>query len=786
MLGNPLLLGDDGYNISRSVRLRSSATAWFSRAFAASGGTKWTYSGWVKRGQLALTAFNLMGGSVTSSNHSDIYFNSSDQLTVIWYNSTTQFNLTTTQVFRDPSAWYHIVVAFDSTDATSTNRLKVYVNGVQVTAFATASYPALNAAPPIYTTVTTQIGRYYDGTAYYGDSYLTEINFIDGQALTPSSFGETDAVTGVWKPKKYTSTYGTNGFYLNFSDNSAATAAAIGKDSSGNGNNWTPNNISVTAGVTYDSMTDVPTLTSATAANYATWNPLDKGGGTFASANLDLSSVGLVTVRATQALPTSGLWYWEVTNDATSGWVHGISSFDAPLSQYVGQNAKSWGYYQSGTKIVNGSGTAYGSAQSASQTVAVCFDATNGALYFGLISAGTITWQNSATASQIAAGTTTNAAFTGLTGSTYFPAFSSGATTSGCSANFGQRPFAGVTNFPTGAKALNTFNLPDSTIKKGNQYFDASLYTGTNASLAVTNGGFTPDLVWMKRRSTAASSNLIDSVRGLKKGLVSNLTDAEGTATSGSGLLSLDASGFTIGTEYDGGSGSTNASGSTYAAWQWKKGATQGFDIVTYTGNGTTQNIAHSLGVAPKMIITKYRGGAASWNVYHASLGATQYLYMDQTAAAGTSSVLWNNTAPTSSVFTVGSGTGVNPSGGACVAYLFAEVAGFSKFGSYTGNGSADGPFVYCGFRPRFLLVKRSDGLSDWYMVDTSRDTYNLATKSLFADLADAEGTIYATFDILSNGFKLRGSTTNNMNGSAATYIYAAFAENPFKNSLAR
>ncbi len=336
MLGNPLLLGDDGYNISRSVRLRSSATAYLNRTPAGAGNRQtWTWSGWVKRGAFsngqAIFALPTIGGVLY-----DFFGFASDNLNYSSTDngSTLSTQLVTTQVFRDPSAWYHIVLAVDTSQATASNRAKLYVNGAQVTAFSTATYPPQNRNTSVNSTNEHRMGRWI---ASYEDMYLTEVNFIDGQALTPSSFGQFDPATGVWGAKKYLGTYGTNGFYLNFADNSAATAAAIGKDSSGNGNNWTPNNISVTAGVTYDSMLDVPTMWGDGGngrGNYATLNPLSNPNSplfTVSNANLTYScgasagNAGRMAIVGTMQLH-AGKTYWEVTPADTNG-TFGINSY---------------------------------------------------------------------------------------------------------------------------------------------------------------------------------------------------------------------------------------------------------------------------------------------------------------------------------------------------------------------------------------------------------------------------------------------------------------------------
>ncbi len=628
-----------------------------------------------------------------------------------------------------------------------------------------------------------QIGRTNTNSSNqnYGDGYITEVNFIDGQALTPSSFGETDAVTGVWKPKKYAGTYGTNGFYLNFSDNSAATAAAIGKDYSGNGNNWTPNNISVTAGVTYDSMLDVPTQWADGGngrGNYCTGNPLltyNGGGGAvmaLKNGNLDFQRGGGGWGMAGSTIAVStGKWYWEATFVKTGsgdGNV-GIHKTNTSLFQIVGYSGDpdGYSYAANGNKQNNSTGVAYGASYTNGDVIGVALD----------LSVGTVTFYKNNVSQGIA--------FSSLSGE-FFPAFSSdnGTGTGYFQVNFGQRPFSYTP--PTGFVALNTLNLPAPTILKGNQYFDASLWTGNQAARTITNAGeFQPDLIWTKSRSDAESHRLHDSVRGGNGSVLyelnSNETSAEGTDTLVSGFAS---NGFTIAS----GTNTPNITGRTYVGWQWKEGATQGFDIVTYTGNGTSQNISHSLGVAPRMMIVKKRSTTGNWPVYHASLGNATSPFLNLTNAANSQPNLWNSTTPTSSVFTVGSDGETNASAATYVAYLFSEVAGFSKLGSYTGNGSADGPFVFCGFRPRFIMFKRTDAISNWLMIDTARSAYNQTNEVLLPNSAAAEGTGagYGAYDFLSNGFKPRNVVANETNVSGGTYIYAAFAESPFKNALAR
>lgn len=315
-------------------------------------------------------------------------------------------------------------------------------------------------------------------------------------------------------------------------------------------------------------------------------------------------------------------------------------------------------------------------------------------------------------------------------------------------------------------------------INRGDDFFQVVTYTGNGTSQTISGLRFQPDFVWIKGRSGATDHALYDAQRGVQKRLESNTTDAE--VSSDNGVTAFNSDGFSIGSLAQ-----VNTNGATYVAWCWKEGATQGFDIVTYTGTGANRTVAHSLGVAPKMMIIKSRSASGtSWNVYHASTGNTGAMFLEATNAFAADSTRFNNTSPTSTDFTVGTGAGVNGSGSTFVAYLFSEVAGFSRMGSYTGNGSTDGPFVFCGFRPRFVMIKRTDVGGSWYMIDTARGTVNVVNPYLLANAANSEATDLS-WDLLSNGFKLR-STYSKINASSGTYIFAAFAEHPFKNALAR
>jgi hypothetical protein len=750
-----------------------------SRTFTATP-TTYTLSFWLKRGSLG-SAQVPFGSRLGGTGVSSIIFTASDAIE-IGLNSITR--LTTTSVYRDTSAWYHFVVS-----VTNNGNVVLYSNGTQVASAAAGSNPFL-----FNSSWTNTIGRYGDSASFYFDGYLTEVHFIDGQALTPASFGAIDSSTGVWAPRPYSGTYGTNGFYLKFANTSSV--AALGNDSSGNNNTWTVNNVSLTAGATYDSMIDVPVNYSDGGngrGNYAVANPLDKGSGTTISEGNLLclhSSSELFGVNASIGIST-GKFYWESVSGSNSiQSLLGIRTAAASRTTYLGGDANGYAYYQNGQKLTNNSGTAYGAAWAINDIIGVAFDAD----------AGTITFYKN--------GVSQGVAFSSIPSNVWFPAFSKGSTaqTSADYANFGQRPFAYTP--PAGFRALNTNNLPTPSIVNGANFMAATTYTGNAAARSLSNAvnsvSFQPDLVWIKSRTPGATSHaLFDSVRGTTKYLSSNTTTGETTLAQS--LTAFGADGFSLGTDTT----LVNANANSYVAWQWKAGGaavsntqgtitsqvsantTAGLSVVTLTaqasGNGT---FGHGLSVAPKMVIVKLTG-SGGWNVWTPALTVNEFLALNTPAGKTTDATSWGSTAPTSSVVTLGSKWA---SLGTVVAYCFAEIAGFSRFGSYTGNGLADGPFVFCGFRPRFVMIKRTDTTGDWYIVDTARSSSsggNVIDQKLYPNISVVEnggsGESISTnnFDILSNGFKSR-TLNGNTNASGGTYIFAAFAEVPSKYALAR
>ena len=332
-----------------------------------------------------------------------------------------------------------------------------------------------------------------------------------------------------------------------------------------------------------------------------------------------------------------------------------------------------------------------------------------------------------------------------------------------------------------------------TTINKSTDYFNTKLWSGNGSSQALTGVGHQTDMAWIKSRTDTRKHNMYDVVRGVQKRIVPNDTVAEDTVP---GVTAFGTDGFTVGSETD-----TNGSSRNFVGWSWKAGAgqgssntdgsinttytsvntTAGFSISTYTGTGSAATIGHGLGAAPEVVIIKCTTASENWVMYNKNLGAGKYIFPNTTAvvgpSSGTNTSYFNNTAPTSSVFSVGNDGGTNNSGGGYVAYCFKEKKGYSKFGTYTGNGASDGAFVYTGFKPGLIIVKCTDTTSNWVIEDSKRIGYNEANYHLYPNLTNQEGTNYF-IDQLSNGFKIRGSA-NDTNGSNGAYIYMAFAAEP-------
>ena len=779
-----------GYSIDNSLRFnRDIDNASLTRTPSSASNRKtWTFSAWVKR-CIGAGGDVVLGYSSSANDYGALYFhnNPNDGLLRIYdiQGGNFVFDLSSNHTLRDVSAWYHFVISADTTQATASNRLKMYINGVQVTSFATATYPSQNADLLVNNNCLHAIGRYADVNTGHIHGYMADVYLIDGQQLSPTDFGEFDEDSGIWKPKEYEGTYGTNGFYLDFEN-----SGSLGADQSGNGNNFTPTNLTST-----DQTTDTPTN------NFATFNALFKRTSvnpTFSEGNLKVvqgASNGIA--YSTQGV-SSGKWYVEIKVDNVgTGTRCGIlepSAYDNgnPDTQAL--------YYQeNGTKNNKGSASSYGASYTTGDIIGIALDADNGTLAF---------YKN---------GVSQGTAFTGLdTNTTWLIGCHGYGSSSSQSGNYGNPPFAissgnsdanGYGNFeysPSGYLALCTQNLATAlspTIDDASQYFNTVLWTGNGGTNAITGVGFQPDLVWGKDRTGTDNHHLFDTTRGTNQRLISNLSAAENTEVNC--LNSFDSDGFTLGSNTG-----LNNNGDAHVAWNWKANGgttssntdgtitstvqanqTAGFSIITYTGNGTDNStIGHGLGKAPSMIIIKGRSSIEDWMVYHKDLTAGREIILNSSAGQidDTNNATWGDNHPSSvgsSTFAVGYAGDSNANGTTYVAYCFAEIEGYSKFGKWTGTGTQPSPFVYTGFKPAWIMYKRLDTSSIWVMIDAKRSPINSTDKYLRADTNASEST-YDILNFMSNGFEIDIiSPDASTNTAGADVIYMAFAENPFVTS---
>tara|TARA_R100001082_G_scaffold100988_2_gene70354 strand:+ start:63 stop:2447 length:2385 start_codon:yes stop_codon:yes gene_type:complete len=784
------LFGDTGfygYEIEQSCRFDKSGSAYLTKTPSSTTNQKtWTWSGWFKNTGDMTSDFDFFTANGSGAELTAFMVSGDEQHLQLYSNNGTV--LKASADLRDTASWYHIMCRCDTTQSTASDRLKFYVNGTE-TAYQTDNRSS-SFAEDFETGINDTVAHYVGCNQVNGNllnGYLAEVHFTDGVSNAPSAFGETKE--GVWIPKAYTGSHGTNGYYLKFDQTGTGTASAstIGADSSGNNNHYTTSGFA-----SIDSnRTDSPTN------NFATWNVNWAYSSTYATTGtlvngaLALSSSGSATSAwSTFLLPSSGKYYVEMRTSSTvsSNFVCGVMSTDGNVNRSVL-------FQTDGSLDLDNAQNQSGLASWVDgNTVGIRLNMDGGSSGFGEIA---FYLQNSAygTAVSISSATSPYALMT--YGQTYVDLRTD------------ERDFA--YSIPDGYSTLSTANLPEPTIspldgEQPSNYFNTVLYTGNNSgggTQNITSLNFKPDWIWLKGRSNTRSHQLIDAVRGKTKKLTANETASEGT--NANFITDFLSNGFGIGND-----NGVNADSETFVAWSWlgangtvsnsdgsitstvSANTTAGFSIVTYTSpnNTSDQTVGHGLGAVPKVIIAKNRISSFNWDIYHVGTGSVENTLTFTTAATRDYDI-FTTSNPTSSVFGIKYNY-THYSTNTYVAYCFAEIDGYSNFGSYTGNGDADGAFIYTGFRPAFLIIKRTDATGSWIAVDNKRDTVNVAGKFLYPHDSAAEQDLnssHTPLDFLSNGMKMRSDNltgTTSLNISGATYIYMAFAEMPFKYANAR
>ena len=757
----------DNGTIDNSCIFDHVTNAYVSRTPSSNGsGTTLTFSCWIKREPASLgSATYIMFTNDFSANGEVLQFDSSNRL--YYYKVTSGWSYVSNRTFEDTSKWYNIVIVRNTNDSTASDRVKIYVDGDRITSFNSSSDPSSGATGFWnQTTYANVVGNSGNGSFVDGAGYLAEVNMVDGTAMDVSTFGVTDTSTGRWIPKTLSGiTYGTNGFRLKFQDSSA-----LGDDTSGNTNDFSVNGLTAS-----DQRTDSPSNNIAILRNYDTSIPQTitegglrtvvpgsntgypivstlrpKGSGKFYCEVSPIATPGGYTLAM-------GVYYQEDLADASGGsnWYPGGST--APgvglwiASNYVGYTDAIQQFSESASSFA------------ANDVIGMAADLDNGTLTFynddGNVIGGPIGLKNKSICFT---------AMSNRTGKAYNWNFGDNPTFNGTVTAGGNTDANGEGNFyhtvPTGFKMLKQDNMAET----------AKGISG---------------LTWTKNRDGTDWHYLVDSSRGNTKVINPNDTAAEETHQNGvqkflKGGISVedrdnvnksDNSFVNWTWVANSGTTSTNTDGSITSTVQ--ANTTAGFSICRWAAPSSAGKFGHGLSQAPEWIVGKDLGRTTGWFVYHKDVGTGKLFQLNSTAAPSSNSTVYS-TAPTSTVVDPGTGLTSASSYGEQVYYCWHGVDGFSKFGKYTGNGNADGPFVYTGFKPAFLLIKNIQRATNWHIYDTQRGTFNPTDKHLYITSA-AEVTGAEAIDILSNGFKLRSANAGT-NRSAEANIYMAFAEHPF------
>ena len=745
----------DNGTIANSVIFNDADNAYVSKTFGTpTNNKKWTLSAWVKLGVLG-TNRALISSNINGAEYFDLFFTTGNVLKAQnRISSSNDLLSSTSRTFEDTSKFYHFLIVYDSDNSTSADRYIVYVDGDRLTVDDEAGSGVASAFNK--SGVQHQVGisntlgsSGVAGLGYQFDGYMAEVNFVDGSALTPDTFGLTDTSTGRWISKALTGiTYGNNGFRLQF-----GSSSNFGEDTSGNNNDFSVINL-----VAGDQTTD------STTQNHATFDS-GRNGGDWTLSEGNLKIVGTPSTGAGRMcltgmnVPNSNKIYWEVEADAINDAPRYIGLFKDNVSLTAGASTEDmrWIAIRNGGsadgklwdgKVVSSQLTTF----SAGNIIQFARDGEK--LWIGKND----TWLNSGNPSTGANPLLTNidtnsnwkmgvwSLSTGLGGASHTFIM-----------NAGQKTFSYTP--PTGFSAWQQDNLPETA--KG-----------------------VSGMVWTKNRDRSKSPTLYDSSRGRHLALFTSGNDAQTTYTDG--LQKFLAGGQQIEDNLH-----ENQSGDSFVSWNWvANGGTTasngdgsitstvqantlaGFSIVRWTGDGGQSTVGHGLSSTPKIVIQKDLDSTSDWWFYTTAIdGSYDYLKLNSSVAKSDFSA----TAPTSTVFT-SHGWGTT----SMIGYCFHEISGYSKFSSYTGNGSTDGPFIYTGFKPSFIMFKRTNSATDWQIQDNKRDTFNPSQKVMTPNQTYTEFTnsLYSV-DFLSNGFKIRNSTSP-WNISGSTYFYMAFAEHPF------
>jgi hypothetical protein len=767
---------------TRSLRFNAADSTSLSRTpVFASNRTTFTVSFWTKRTDLSNGTRRGLFSAGPGANRTLISWNDNNELRF----DTSVINRISNAVFRDTSEWYHIVVGVDTNQATANNRIRMYVNGVEITSWSTISNPSLGQLLEVNNTTIHVFGYDTNSGGNYNSGLLSEAYLIDGLQLTPNAFGYFDG-NRKWQPKQYAGSFGPNGFYLDFSDNSATTAATLGADRSGNGNNYTPTNFSVTAGVENDSLTDTPTN------NYCILNINDRGTNAgIANGGLDMNSgANWNGARGTVRLPATGKWYWEQTTSGaasgTNGLSAGIANQLANLNTTTPLVANIWvlssvnnnaAIYSNGTTLISSLPN-----YTASEVLRVAWNADTKQLWLGRAGG----WYNSVFA--LTGDPTDDSTATidlSAQSGPFFAWCQSFSLTQ--SLNFGQRTFNYTV--PTGYLSINSTNLPDQVTI--NPAFQAKIFSGNGAAVGdrqFVELNFTPSMTWVRPRNQgtlALSSNTVsDIVRNNAGVLVTDATNAQ-TSPATTGLEQTTAlNGFTVIRQT---ANARNNSTINYVAYNWLQSQNYGFEIISYVGDNTSNRlIQHSLGRQPDFMIVKATSTTSNWYVWHRNFSSNTHFTTFGSIAESNTNSPWGTGIKTANTFEVTTGSNtINEIGARYCAYLFANISGICEFGTYVGNGSTDGTFVNLNFKPALVIIKNRSASEAWTAIDIARGgVFNPVSQTFIIGSQDVEATS-TPVDFVSNGFKLRVSGAA-VNTSGGNYVYCAWSEAAFKSSRAR